>query len=125
MKPINRCENPRIEIELRCYVAAPATRARSAVRTESIRLSGLSITWKSEPGAVPAPDLGPIVTVETEFPPHGASSPKCIHRQEDVTRIWKENPDATTAALHLNHMDFRPLQGPSFFSPAAPAASTA
>ena len=87
MKLINRRENPRIEIKLRCYVAAPATRVRSAMRTENMSRNGLLIAWKSEAGAVPTPAIGQIVTVEIELPAHHGFSPKCIHCQGPVTRV--------------------------------------
>ena len=68
MKPINRRENPRIEIKLRCYVASPAMRVRSAMRTENMSRNGLLIAWESEAGAVPAPALGEIVPSKSSFP---------------------------------------------------------
>ena len=68
MKPINRRESPRIEIKLRCYVASPANRVRSAMRTENMSRNGLLIGWTSEKGVVPPPGLGQIVTVEIVVP---------------------------------------------------------
>jgi PilZ domain len=113
MKLINRRKNPRIEIKLRCYVAAPATRVRSAMRTENMSRNGLLIAWKSEAGAVPTPAIGQIVTVEIELPAHHGFSPKCIHCQGPATRV-SNDPNATTVALHLNYMEFRSLQGQLF-----------
>jgi PilZ domain len=125
MKPINRRENTRIEIKLRCYIAAPATRGLSAMHTENMSRNGLLIAWQGENGVVPAPRLGQIVTVEIELPAHHGFSPKCIHCQGAVTRVSNENPDATTVALRLNYMDFRSFQGQLYSAPAlgpAPAA---
>ena len=111
MKPINRRENPRIEIKLRCYVASPATRARTAMRTENMSRNGLLIAWGVDGENVPPPGLGQIVTVEIELPAHHGFGPKCIHCQGAVTRISAEDPAAPSVALRLNYMDFRNFQG--------------
>ena len=128
MKPINRRESPRIEIQLRCYVASPATRVRSAMRTENMSRNGLLIRWTSDKGTVPPPGIGQIVTVEIELPAHHGFSPKCIHCQGTVIRVSSEKPDAATVAFRLNYMDFRAFQGHLISAPApgpAPAAWTA
>lgn len=124
MKLINRRENPRIEIKLRCYVTAPAIRGRSAMRTENMSRNGLLIAWKSEAGAVPPPSVGQIVTIEIELPADHGFSPKCIHCQGPVSRVSNENPDAATVALRLTYMDFRSLQGHLFSSSEVGAART-
>jgi hypothetical protein len=110
MRPINRRENPRIEIQLRCYVASPLTRGRSAMQTANMSRNGLLILWKSDAGPVPPPGMGQIVTVEVELPAHHGFGPKCIHCQGAVTRISYETSEAPTVALRLNYMDFRNFQ---------------
>jgi hypothetical protein len=110
MKPINRRENPRIEIQLRCFVASPAARGRNPMRTQNMSRNGLLILWKGENGEVPTPGVGQIVTVEIELPAHHGFGPKCIHCQGAVTRVSKESPDGPAVALRLNYMDFRSFQ---------------
>src|ERR1700732_189027 len=103
MKPINRRENTRIDIKLRCYVASPAIRVRSAMHTENMSRHGLLIAWKSESAAIPTPAVGQIVTVEIELPAHHSFGQKCIHCQGAVARVSHEDPDAPSVALRLNY----------------------
>jgi hypothetical protein len=118
MKPINRRENPRIEIKLRCYVSAPGIRLRSAMHTQNMSRNGLMVAWVNENGTTPLPGMGQIVTVEIELPAHHGFGPKCIHCQGAVTRISHDNADAPGVAIRLNYMDFRSLQGQFFPTPA-------
>lgn len=111
MKPINRRESPRLEIKLRCFVAAPSGRVRSAMQTENMSRNGLLIAWKSENGAVPPPTVGQIVTVEIELPANHGFGPKCLHCQGWVTRVAYDHSDGPRVALRLNYMDFRSLHG--------------
>lgn len=95
------------------------------MRTENMSRNGLLIGWTSENGAIQTPGLGQIVTVEVELPAHHGFGPKCIHCQGTVVRVLNENLDATTVALRLNYIDFRPFQGQFLPAPAlgrAPAA---
>ena len=110
MKLINRRENPRLEIRLRCYVASPASRSRVEMRTENMSRNGLLIVWSNDKGAPPPPAIGQIVTVEIELPAHHGFGPKCIHCQGAVVRVGRELPEAIQVALRLNYMDFRSLQ---------------
>ncbi len=121
MKPVNRRENPRIEIKLRCYVASPGIRVRNAMHTENMSRNGLLIAWQSEAGPVPTPSVGQIVTVEIELPAHHGFGPKCIHCQGAVSRIATENPQAPAVALRLNYMDFRSFQNNLYSAPGSPA----
>ena len=125
MKPINRRENPRIEMKLRCYVASPAIRVRSAMHTENMSRNGLLIAWKSDSGTVPLPFVGQIVTVEIELPAHHGFGPKCIHCQGAVARVSHENPDVPQVALRLNYMDFRSFQGQFHATPIPEPVTTA
>jgi hypothetical protein len=118
MKPINRRENPRIEIKLKCFVASPALRIRSVMQTENMSRNGLLIAWKGEGDPVPTPGMGQIVTVEIELPAHHGFGPKCIHCQGTVARISYEG-EVPCVALRLNYMDFRSFQG-QFYAAQGP-----
>ena len=117
MKPVNRRENPRIEIKLRCYVASPGIRIRNAMHTENMSRNGLLIAWRSENGPAPTPSVGQIVTVEIELPAHHGFGPKCIHCQGSVSRIANDNSAEPSVALRLNYMDFRSFQKKLYSTP--------
>ena len=114
MKLINRRENPRLEIKLRCYVASPASRSRVEMQTENMSRNGLLIAWNHANGECPPPLVGQIITVEIELPAHHGFGPKCIHCQGAVVRVLREKPEAMQVALRLNYMDFRSLQSQYF-----------
>jgi hypothetical protein len=102
MKNINRRENPRMEIKLRCHVISPALLAPGRMYTENISRSGLLIAWRGDDGPLPPPALGQILTVEN----HGFGQ-KCIHCQGTVARIAETEGDCPRVALLVNYMDFR------------------
>lgn len=107
MKTINRRENPRMEINLRCHVSSPALWMRSAMYTENISRSGLLIAWRGDGAALPVPSIGQIVTIEVELPANHGFGQKCIHCQGTVTRVTQTQPDCPTVAMRVNYMDFR------------------
>jgi hypothetical protein len=107
MREMNRRENPRMEIALRCHVTSPVFGQRGAMRTENLSRSGVLIAWKSEDGAAPPPAEGQILTVEIELPATHGFEPKCIHCQGVVTRISQRDGDFPRVALRVNYMDFR------------------
>jgi hypothetical protein len=107
MKNINRRENPRMEIKLRCHVTSPALWMRSAMFTENISRSGLLVAWRGEGSALPLPVVGQILTIEIELPANHGFGQKCIHCQGTVTRFGQTEPEGPTVALRVNYMDFR------------------
>ena len=107
MKTINRRENPRMEINLRCHVSSPALWMRSAMHTENISRSGLLIAWRGDGAALPVPSIGQIITIEIELPANHGFGQKCIHCQGAVIRVTQTQPDYPTVAMRVNYMDFR------------------
>ena len=108
MKNINRRENPRVEIKLRCHVTAPSPWAQSAAHTENISRNGLLIAWRNaEMPAVGNPRVGQLLTVQIELPAHHGFGQKCIHCQGTVVRVATPEATAVRVALSLNYMDFR------------------
>ena len=81
MKNINRRENPRVDIKLRCHVTSPAVWLRDATYTENISRGGLMIVWGPGDGGASLPRVGQIMTVEIELPAHHGFGQKCIHCQ--------------------------------------------
>ena len=109
MKNINRRENPRMEIKLRCHVSSPAIWMRSDMHTENISRSGLLIAWRGEGADLPLPAVGQIVTIDVELPANHGFGPKCIHCQGTVTRVSQTEGDSPHVAMRVNYMDFRAL----------------
>ncbi len=107
MREMNRRENPRMEIELRCHVTAPLLGQRGAMRTENLSRSGVLIAWADEGGATPPPAVGQVLTVEIELPASHGFGPKCIHCQGTVARVTERDGDCPRVALRVNYMDFR------------------
>ena len=107
MKNINRRENPRIEIKLRCHVTSPALWMRSDMYTENISRSGILIAWRGIDATLPVPAMGQMVTVEIELPANHGFDQKCIHCQGTMMRITKSQPEFPHIALRVNYMDFR------------------
>ena len=107
MKNINRRENPRMDIKLRCHVTSPALWSRHAMQTENISRSGVLIAWQGEAAQLPVPVLGQILTVEIELPANHGFGQKCIHCQGNVIRIADNPADYPRVALRVNYMDFR------------------
>ncbi len=107
MKHINRRQNPRMDIQLRCHVTSPALWMRSAMYTENISRSGILIAWRGEGAPLPVPVLGQLVTVEIELPASHGFGQKCIHCQGTVTRIAEADGECPRVALSVNYMDFR------------------
>ena len=107
MKMINRRENPRIEIRLRCHVTSPAVWLRAGMNTENISRTGILIGWRSLDTNLPLPAPGQIITVEIELPAHHGFGQKCIHCQGLVMRVAGNDPDCPKVALRVNYMDFR------------------
>jgi c-di-GMP-binding flagellar brake protein YcgR len=107
MKNINRRENPRVDIKLRCHVTSPAVWLRNATYTENISRGGLMIAWGPGDGRSSLPRVGQIMTIEIELPAHHGFGPKCIHCQGAVVRISDSNADTPRVALSVNYMDFR------------------
>src|SRR5262245_593493 len=109
MKNINRRENPRMDIKLRCHVSSPAIWMRSDMHTENISRSGLLIAWRGESADLPLPAVGQIVTIDVELPANHGFGPKCIHCQGTVTRVSPTEGDCPRVAMRVNYMDFRAL----------------
>ena len=109
MKTINRRENPRMDIKLRCHVTSPALWLRSALYTENISRSGLLIVWRGEESFLPTPSVGQIITIDVELPADHGFEQKCIHCQGTVTRVTQAHPDCPRVAMRINYMDFRAL----------------
>ena len=107
MKNINRRENPRTEIKLRCHVTSPALWMKSAMFTENISRSGVLIAWRGDGCALPLPITGQILTIEVELPANHGFGQKCIHCQGTVLRVGQGDPEGPTVALRINYMDFR------------------
>ena len=106
MENMNRRESPRIEIQLRCHVSAPALRDPGAMYTENISRGGILIAWLGESAPLAPPSLGQIVTVEVELPASHGFEPRCIHCEGTVARV--SGPGACPrVALCVNFMDFR------------------
>lgn len=123
MRQVNRRENHRVEIRLRCYVTSPAVWARGAMQMENISRGGLLLAWRSETGPVPVPAIGQMVTVDVELPADHGFGPKCIHCQGDVARISFEDQDCPRVALRLNYMDFRSFPDRASIQPPTQAAA--
>jgi hypothetical protein len=107
MRTINRRENPRIDIKLRCHVTSPALWMNSGMHTENISRSGILIAWRGVDPALPMPVMGQILTVEIELPANHGFGQKCIHCQGLVVRVATDTPDGSQVALRVNYMDFR------------------
>jgi hypothetical protein len=125
MKNINRRENPRMEIKLRCHVTSPVLWAPGTMYTENISRGGLLIAWRGESGPLPPPVLGQILTVEIELPANHGFGQKCIHCQGTVARIAEAEGECPRVALLVNYMDFRSFHDQiRAFESLHPAASS-
>ncbi len=107
MKNINRRENPRIEIKLRCHITSPALWPRDAMYTENISRTGVLIAWCAEDPQAVAPRPGQIMTVEIELPAHHGFGQKCIHCQGTIMRVAAAENGGHQVAMTLTYMDFR------------------
>ena len=107
MKNVNRRENPRMEIKLRCQVSSPAIWMRSDMYTENMSRSGLLIAWQGYEGDLPLPAVGQILTIDVELPANHGYGPRCIHCQGTVTRVSQNQADCPRVAMRINYMDFR------------------
>src|SRR5579872_5757315 len=108
MKTANRRESPRIDIQLRCHITSPALGLPSAIFTQNISRSGLLLGWRANnDGALLAPSIGQIVTVEIELPANHGFGQKCIHCQGTVIRVAQPGEEGPHVALRVNYMDFR------------------
>ena len=110
MKNINRRENPRMEIKLRCHVTAPALWAPDGMHTENISRNGLLIAWRGGGSALPLPNLGQILSVDVELPANHSFGKKCIHCEGVVARVTDTEGDCPRVALRVSYMDFRSLR---------------
>jgi hypothetical protein len=110
MRNINRRESPRVEINLRCHVSAPAQAPwllHGAMYTENISRGGVLIAWMGEGEPLAAPAPGQSVTVEIELPASHGFGPKCIHCEGTVMRVSDSRGEYPRVALRVNYMDFR------------------
>ena len=107
MKPINKRESPRIEIQLPCHVTSPGVWAHCAMSTENISRSGILIAWHGQDVVHPLPSVGQLLTIDIELPEHHAFGQKCIHCQGFVMRVANSAEDFPLIALRVNYMDFR------------------
>jgi hypothetical protein len=106
MENMNLRENPRIEIQLRCHVSAPALGCPGAMYTENISRGGILIAWLGEGAPLPPPLLGQSVTVELELPASHGFGARCIHCEGTVARVFGFG-GCPRVALCVNYMDFR------------------
>jgi hypothetical protein len=109
MKNINRRENPRMDIRLRCHVMSPALWSQTAMCTENISRNGVLVAWCGDGARVPVPSPGQILTVEIELPANHSFGQKCIHCQGTVARVTSGESDGPRVALRVNYMDFRAM----------------
>ena len=109
MKTVNRRENPRMEVQLRCHVSSPAIWLHSDVYTENISRSGMLIAWRGDGADLPLPSVGQILTIDVELPANHGFGPKCIHCQGTVSRVSQTEAECPRVAMRVNHMDFRAL----------------
>ena len=107
MKTINRRDNPRMEIVLRCHVSSPAIWMRTDMYTENISRSGMLIAWRGVDADLPLPQVGQILTIDVELPANHGFEPKCIHCQGTVTRVSVAQAECPRVAMRVNYMDFR------------------
>ena len=109
MKTVNRRENPRMEVQLRCHVSSPAIWLHSDVYTENISRSGMLIAWRGDGADLPLPSVGQILTIDVELPANHGFGPKCIHCQGTVSRVSQTEAECPRVAMRVNYMDFRAL----------------
>src|ERR1700704_6013280 len=100
---MNRRENPRMDVKLKCHVepTKAGPRGLSGV-TENISRNGvlmLCLTDRAE-----HPRLGETVTVEIELPENPVFGRKCIHCQATVVRIAGEGDEPFRVAFNITQM---------------------
>jgi c-di-GMP-binding flagellar brake protein YcgR len=110
MKGMNRRENPRIDVRLKCHMAASGAPGNSFVgETQNISRSGILMLWQGRNGCAP-PQTGDLLTLDIELPAHHDFSRKCIHCQGTVVRVTAADGDTARVALSVNYMKFREYQ---------------
>jgi hypothetical protein len=105
MHYINRRENPRVEVSLKCRVATPGPWAQTSIQTENISRNGLLLRWGSAAGELPLPEPGAMLTIDIELPTHHGFGRKCIRCHTSVERITTGN-SAPLVAFTVNYMKF-------------------
>jgi len=109
MKPLNRRENPRIDVRLRCYQAFGGTRSTTEFMgvTENISRNGVLLRWSGKPGRAVPPHLGEALALDIELPANHDFGRKCIHCQGTVVRVSTTVDEAPRVALSVSYMKFR------------------
>ena len=105
---MNRRENPRMEVRLKCRITSPRIWPRSTTgMTENISRSGILVRWDECSPEPDLPGLGEPVTLEIELPAHHSFVRKCIHCQAIVVRISSNDEPARRMAMSVSQMEFR------------------
>lgn len=105
---MERRHHTRVNVELRCSLAAPRKKSRSFVgTTDNVSRSGVLVRWNPEVPAVELPRVGELLTVELELPANHAFGPKCMQCQATVVRVSTAENDAPRVALRVHQMKFR------------------
>ncbi|HLN02341.1 MAG TPA: PilZ domain-containing protein [Bryobacteraceae bacterium] len=110
---MNRRENPRMDVKLKCHVAPMKTwpQGLSGV-TENISRNGVLMLC-AEGCAGEQPRVGEVVTVEIELPENPVFGRKCIHCQATVVRVSGETGQPLRVAFSVNQMKFTEYGNPA------------
>ena len=110
---MNRRENPRMDVKLKCHVAPMKTwpQGLSGV-TENISRNGVLMLC-ADACSGEQPRVGEVVTVEIELPENPVFGRKCIHCQATVVRVCGEAGQPLRVAFSVNQMKFTEYGNPA------------
>src|SRR5579862_1806410 len=110
---MNRRENPRMDVKLKCHVAPMKAGPRGVWGvTENISRNGILMLCLAD-RAEEHPRLGETVTVEIELPENPVFGKKCIHCQATVVRVTGEDGQPFRVAFSVNQMKFTEYANPA------------
>lgn len=103
---MNRRENPRMDVKLKCHVAPMKAGPRGLWGvTENISRNGILMLCMAD-RAGEHPRVGETVTVEIELPENPVFGRKCIHCQATVVRIANDEEQPFRMAFNISQMKF-------------------
>jgi len=110
---MNRRENPRMDVKLKCHVAPRKAwpQGLSGV-TENISRNGV-LMFCADGCSGDQPRVGELVTVEIELPENPVFGRKCIHCQATVVRVTGDAGQPFHVAFSVNQMKFTEYGNPA------------
>ncbi len=108
---MERRQNPRVGVRLRCHVTRPGGKFRQPIGlTQNMSRGGILISWDlSQAFKLPRP--GDLLDLAIELPANHSFGRKCLYCQATAVRVAAQENGGPLVAFQIHQMRFRDSSG--------------